>query len=196
MESWRKNPTVFWVFSLPPTFWLVAFFLLPLSLIWILSFGEKRGVVDIAITGTLDNYLRAIEPLYLQIFGKSLWIAGVTTLACLAVGFPVALAIGFAPPKWKPILLLLVILPFWTNLLIRTYALIAVLRTRGYVNFTLEAVWEQADRLLTILGLGQLQLLGASFEPLPLHGVKSTYVVSNDNIEAFGEDVMSFDDVF
>ncbi len=79
-----------------------------------------------------------------------------------------ALAIGFAPPKWKSILLLLVILPFWTNLLIRTYALIAVLRTRGYVNVTLEAVWEQADRLLTILGLGQLQLLGESFEPLPL----------------------------
>lgn len=168
MDSWRRNPLVFWVISLPPTFWLLVFFLIPLGLIWVLSFGEKRGVVDVEITWVLDNYTRAFDPIYLQIFVKSLWMATATTLICLLVGFPVAFMITFAPAHWKPLLLLLIILPFWTNLLIRTYALIAVLRTRGYVNFTLEWFWDQSNWVLNLLGLGELQLLGEKFQPLIL----------------------------
>ena len=168
METWRRNPLVFWIFLVPPTVWLAAFFLVPLGLIWVFSFGDKRGLVDIEITWTLANYARALEPLYLQIIAKSLWMAGLTTLICLVVAFPVVFAISFAPPRWKPILLLLVILPFWTNLLIRTYALIAVLRTRGYINFTLEWFWDGGNQILTAVGLGDLQLLGASFQPLGL----------------------------
>ncbi len=168
MEHWRRSPVVFWLTSLPPTFWLVVFFLVPLGIVWTLSFGEKRGLVDIEITWTFANYLRAFDPLYLQIFVKSLWIAGIVTLLCLVFGFPIAFAISFAPERWKPVLLLLIILPFWTNLLIRTYALIAILRTRGYVNFTLEWFWDQGNAFLNLIGLGQFQLLGASFEPLTL----------------------------
>ena len=168
MESWRRNPVVFWVINLPPTLWLVVFFLVPLGIIWVLSFGEKRGVVEIELTWVLDNYTRAFDPLYLEIFIKSLWMATATTLICLIVGFPVAFIITFTPARWKPILLLLIILPFWTNLLIRTYALIAVLRTRGFVNFTLEWFWEKANGFLTLVGLGQFQLLGERFEPLVL----------------------------
>lgn len=168
MESWRRNPLVFWVINLPPTVWLVVFFLAPLALVWVLSFGEKRGILDIEITWTLANYARAFDPLYLQIFTKSIWMAAVTTAICLLVAFPVAFAITFAPERWKPVLLLLVILPFWTNLLIRTYALIAVLRTRGFVNFTLEWFWDQGNGFLTLIGLGQYQLLGESFEPFVL----------------------------
>ena len=168
MESWRRNPLVFWAISLPPTLWLVVFFLVPLALIWVLSFGEKRGVVAIEITWSLDNYLRAFDPLYLQIFVKSLWFAGVTTVLCLIVAFPVAFTITFAPARWKAVLLLLVILPYATNLLIRTYALIAVLRTRGYLNFTLEWFWDQGNWLLTLVGLGSLNLLGEKFEPFVL----------------------------
>ena len=168
MESWRRNPIVFWVINLPPTVWLIVFFMVPLGIIWVLSFGEKRGVVEVAIVWTLDNYVRAFDPLYLQIFLKSFWYAGITTLLCLVFAFPVAFLITFAPPRWKPLLLIAIILPFWTNLLIRTYALIAVLRTRGYVNFTLEWFWEQGDGFLTLVGLGDLGLLGASFEPLKL----------------------------
>ena len=120
MDNWRRNPLVFWIFSIPPSVWLIAFFIVPLALVWVMSFGEKRGIIDIAITGTLENYWRALDPLYLQIFAKSFWYAGITTAICLLVAFPIALAITFASPRWKPILLLIVILPFWTNLLIRT----------------------------------------------------------------------------
>ncbi len=168
MDSWRKFPLVFWLFSLPPTLWLLLFFLVPLGLIWLFSFGEKQGIVGIDITWTLANYARALDPLYLQIFVKSFWFAGLTTLICLLVGFPVALAITFAPARWRPVLLLLVILPFWTNLLIRTYALIAVLRTRGFLNDGLEWTWEGANALLTLVGLGDLNLLGERFQPFEL----------------------------
>ncbi len=168
MESWRRNPLVFWVIGLPPTIWLLLFFLVPLTLVWALSFAELRGVVDMEVTGTLANYWHALDPLYLQIFGKSFLFAGLTTVVSLVFGFPVALAIVFAPRRWRAILLLLVILPFWTNLLIRTYALIAVLRTRGFVNFTLEWFWEKANALLSLVGLGSYHLLGERFEPLEL----------------------------
>ena len=168
MEHWRRSPLVFWAISLPPSIWLLAFFIAPLAIVWVLSFGEKQGLIDVAIIWTLDNYGRALQPLYLGIFAKSLWMAAITTLICLIVAFPVAFAITFAPDRWKPVLLLLVILPFWTNLLIRTYALIAVLRTRGYVNFTLEWFWDQGNWLLNLVGLGQLQLLGERFEPFVL----------------------------
>jgi len=168
MDNWRKSVGAFWASFLPPTFWLVAFFLAPLSLIWMFSFGVKSGITDIDITWTLQQYSRALEPLYLGIFAKSLWMATVTTFICLIVAFPVAIAIVFAPPKARMWLLLLVILPFWTNLLIRTYALIAVLRTRGHVNFTLEWAWENANGLLTFIGLGSFNLIGEKFEPLAL----------------------------
>jgi spermidine/putrescine transport system permease protein len=164
MESWRQQPLVFWLFLLPGGLWLVLFFLVPLSLVWVFSFGERSGPVDILVTGTLANYLEALDPLYLKIFWKSVWVASAATVLALIIGFPVALAVSFAPARLKPILLLLVILPFWTNLLIRTYAMIAVLRTRGYVNFGLEYLWDGADAALGTLGLGALP----RFQPLTL----------------------------
>lgn len=163
-----RRSTNFWAFFLPPSLWLALFFLAPLTLVLGFSFGEKRGLIDIAITGTFDNYLRALDPLYLRIFAKSFWFAGLTTLICLIMAFPIALIIAFSSARWKPILLLLVILPFWTNLLIRTYALIAVLRTRGYVNFGSEWLWEKANAGLTLIGLGDHRLLGEGFVPFEL----------------------------
>ncbi|WP_028792816.1 ABC transporter permease [Thalassobaculum salexigens] len=168
MENWRRGRSAFWLIGLGPTVWLVVFFLVPLAIVWLYSFAELRGLVDMEVTGTLDNYARALDPLYLGVFGKSVVFAGLTMVVSLIVGFPVALAIVFAPPRWRPVLLLLVILPFWTNLLIRTYALIAVLRVRGFANFTLEWFWDQSNTLLSLLGLGSYQLLGERFEPLEL----------------------------
>ncbi len=168
MESWSRNRLVFWVLNLPGTVWLTAFFLVPLGIIWVLSFGEKTSIVDIAITWTLDNYARALQPIYLEIVWKSVWISAVATLVCLVVAYPVSFLISFAPGRWKALLLLAIILPFWINMLIRTYALIAVFRRRGFVNFGLEWLWEKANAALVLLGLGQYHLIGQDFEPLPL----------------------------
>jgi|TARA_R110002072_G_scaffold94336_1_gene208484 spermidine/putrescine transport system permease protein len=161
MDSWRKSPIAFLATYIPPIFWLLFFFLIPLTLIWGYSFSEKVGIVDIDLTWTFDNYARALDPLYLKILWKSLWMAAVTTAICLVIAFPVSLVITFAPQTTRNWLLMLVILPSWINLLIRTYALIAVLRTRGQLNFGLEWIWLKVDGLLQVFGLslGKFQAL-------------------------------------
>jgi spermidine/putrescine transport system permease protein len=139
--------------------WLALFFIVPMGIVWLYSFGENKGLIDVAFTGTWMNYRHAFDPLYLGIFWKSIVVAVITTFLCLVVGFPVAMAITFASEKAKSWLLMLIMLPFWTNLLIRTFALIAVLRTEGYVNMIYHFVWD----LLVKLGLH----LG-DFQPLTL----------------------------
>lgn len=163
-QSWKRAKAIFATVLGPPLAWLLLFFLIPLAIVWVYSFGTNVGLTQIAFTGTFSNYARAIEPLYVGIFLKSVGVAGVTTLLCLIVGFPVALAITFAPDRLKAWLILLVMLPFWTNLLIRTYALIAVLRTEGYVNLSLGWLWTHASGLMTMVGMSPL----TSFQPLEL----------------------------
>lgn len=123
----------------PPLAWFLLFFAAPLAAVWGFSFGVNRGETGIDVSGTFANYARALEPLYLGILGRSIALAAIATLICLVAGFPVAVAIAFAPPRARPWLLLAVMLPFWTNLLIRTYALIAVLRDEGVINQALAA---------------------------------------------------------
>lgn len=135
--DWRRSKSGFAGLLAPPLFWFTLFFAVPMAVVWGYSFGTNVGVSDIEISGTFANYARALEPLYLGILAKSLAFAALATLICLIVGFPVALAISFAPAKLKTWLLIGVMLPFWTNLLIRTYALIALLRDEGLINKTL-----------------------------------------------------------
>lgn len=162
MEQWRNNKAVFWAASLPPIIWLALFFIVPMAIVWAYSFGENQGIADVVISGTFANYARAFEPLYLAIIWKSVLVAGLTTLLCLLIGFPVALAITFAPDRLKVWLLLLVMLPFWTNLLIRTYALMGWLRETGYFN----------------TGIGWLAgLVGLDYTPLNLLYSNSAVVI-------------------
>jgi spermidine/putrescine transport system permease protein len=168
VRSWREDKRFFWATMLLPTFWFVAFFVVPMALVWGYSFGENQGPVDIAVTGTFKNYAKAFSPEILSVMWQSVWISVLTTLICLVVGFPVALAMTFADEKQKAWLLLLVMLPFWTNLLIRTYALIAVMRTSGVINAGLEG----AHGLLALTGLP----IG-EFEALPLLYNKFAVVV-------------------
>jgi spermidine/putrescine transport system permease protein len=158
LDSWKDNARVFWTLAAPGTFWLVVFFILPLGLLFLMSFGEKAvidgqvSITETDITGTLANYLRSFEGIYLTIIWKSVWISVLATVLCLVTAYPIAFGICFAPEKWKPLLLLLVILPFWINLLIRTYALIAVFRSQGYINLALG--W---------IGLGPFEMLYNDF---------------------------------
>ncbi len=165
MESWRNNRLAFWVLMAPPTFWLVVFFTVPLAIVWVYSFGERGPHGQTILALSLANYDRALEWIHLGIIWKSAWIAAITTALCFIMGFPLAMGIAFAPRRWRNPLLLIAILPFWTNLLIRTYAWIAVLRTRGYVNFTLEWFHAKLDALFTLAGLPELM---GTFEPLQL----------------------------
>ncbi len=162
-QSWKQAKAVFAAALGPPLVWLVLFFLVPLAIVWAYSFGHNEGLTQIAITGTFKNYARAIEPLYLKIFLKSAGVAALTTGLCLVIGFPVALAITFASEKAKAWLLLLIMLPFWTNLLIRTYALIAVLRDEGYINKGLEAVWNLLGRVIELAPFQPIEMMHTNF---------------------------------
>ena len=165
-ESWRRFPRVFFALVLPQGAWLVAFFIVPLAAIFLLSFSEKAGVVDHDLTFTAKNYLRVLEPIYLGVFAKSLAVAAAATVICLLVGYPVALAIAFAPQKLKTPLLIAVTLPFWINVLVRTYSLIAVFRTNGHLNGLLKFFWDIGDGVLEAVGIRGG--LGDSFTPLDL----------------------------
>ncbi len=164
MQDWKQQKSVFAAIATAPLFWLLLFFVVPLSIVWAYSFGRNVGLTEIDLSGTFSNYGRALEPLYLGIFLKSVGVAALTTLICLIIGFPVALAITFAADKWKPWLLLAIMLPFWTNLLIRTYALITMMRTEGYVNKSLGAFWNGASWLKTAVGMQPL----STWEPMQL----------------------------
>lgn len=167
-EHWRANRGVFILLGLPGLAWLTIFFIVPLGFIFGLSFSEKSGIIDHELSWTLENYARAFEPIYLGIFVKSLGVAFAATAGCLLVGYPVALAVAFAPQRIKLPLLLAITLPFWINILIRTYALIAVFRTRGFLNFTLEWLWGIGDSVLRALQLDKLGLSLGVFQPLEL----------------------------
>jgi spermidine/putrescine transport system permease protein len=160
----KQGRVAFWTTVLPPTLWVAVFFLIPLGIVWAYSFGQNNGLTDVTITGTFKNYARAFEPLYLQIFWKSILVAGLTTLLCLIIGLPVALSIVFASERWRPWLLMLVMLPFWTNLLIRTYALMSVLGQNGHINSSLKWLWNGASSAAVFAG----QQPFSEFQPLPL----------------------------
>jgi spermidine/putrescine transport system permease protein len=165
MENWRDNKLVAAILLVPASAWILIFFTLPLAIVWVYSFGERGPQGQTILTFSLENYTRALELIHLGILWKSVWTAAVTTLICFVMGFPLSLGIAFAPARYKNMLLLLVILPFWTNLLIRTYAWIAVLRTRGFLNFGLEWLHGGLDALFKMIGLPDVM---GTFQPLAL----------------------------
>lgn len=144
---------------LAPTIWFLFFFVAPMALVWGYSFGENDGLLGVKITGTIKNYAQAFDPEILKVLRESVILAAIATFVCLILAFPVAIAMTFASDKAKSWLLLLIMLPFWTNLLIRTYALIAVMRTEGLINHSFE--WLHG--LATMVGIPV-----GEFAPMPL----------------------------
>ena len=116
--------------------WLVLglLFLVPLAIMLWLS-SQRAGLYGTIEPGpTLANYFRCIEPGYVAIYGRSVWIAVATTVICLLVSYPVAYYIGRASEKSRNLLIMLVMIPFWTSFLIRTYAWLTILKSEGLLN--------------------------------------------------------------
>jgi len=121
--------------------WLVGFFLLPLAYLLAVSFARRSPYGTIEWTLGASNYWRAFQPLYLGVYWRSFWMAVLTTVLCMLLGYPVAYALALkVSGRWKSALLMLVVIPFWTSFLIRTYAWMVILRTEGVVNTTLMAM--------------------------------------------------------
>lgn len=114
--------------------WLVLFVFLPNLMIIATSFLTRDDANFVKLVFTLDNYSRLLDPLYYDVLLHSLNMALLATLACLALGYPFAWFLARLPQKVRPLLLFLLIVPFWTNSLIRIYGLKIFLSTKGYLN--------------------------------------------------------------
>lgn len=122
-----------WSLLGPGTFWLLAFFLVPIVILLVYSV-MPRGIYGGVEPGfTLEHYRRFFDPLYLSILKRTFGIAILCTLICLLMGYPMAYVIARSG-RWKNLLLFLVVLPFWTSFLVRTYAMIFLLRDTGLIN--------------------------------------------------------------
>ncbi|MFN7209385.1 MAG: ABC transporter permease, partial [Aggregatilineales bacterium] len=158
----------------PSLVWLGIFFVLPLFGVLAASLGQttELGLIDLSAP-SLENYQRLIAPVgvsglvYVNIFVRTLWIAFLTTLICLLIGYPFAFWIAQQPERWRNIWLMLVMIPFWTNLLIRTYAWVIILRRDGVLNSLLIDWLGVINRPLDLLNTPFALLLGLVYGYLP-----------------------------
>ncbi|SON48643.1 spermidine/putrescine ABC transporter permease PotB [Vibrio tapetis] len=146
--------------------WLVVFVLLPNLMIIGTSFLTRDEANLIEMTFTLNNYIRLADPLYFKVLWHSFYMAIVATLLCLAIGYPFAYIVAKMPQKWRPFMLFLVIVPFWTNSLIRTYGLKIVLGTQGILNKSLIAL-DIIDKPMRIMYTETAVMIGLVYILLP-----------------------------
>lgn len=149
----------------PSLLWLGIFFVLPFVIIIIYSFLTRGATGNIVWTFTTQNYVRLFgDSVYLQVFVRSLWIGALTTIGCLVLGYPLALFIVQRSPRWRAILMLLILIPFWTNFLVRTYAWMVILNNNGLINTLLHGLGFSG---LTLINTEGAVLLGLLYGELP-----------------------------
>ncbi|OAA92142.1 ABC transporter permease [Clostridium ljungdahlii] len=136
MKTEKKRPLNFEksFFIGPVSLWMIVLMGVPICYVIFISFLQRgiNGGIDFVFS--LDNYKRIISPLYLKVFIDSLLIALITTLFTLVVGYPFAYLVVKIPKKFRIFVVMLIIVPFWTNSLIRSYAWMTLLSTEGLVN--------------------------------------------------------------
>jgi len=150
----------------PTMLYLGLFMILPLILVVILSFMTRGPYGNVVYKLNLANYARLADPLYLRILWYSFYTAAVTTLFTIIIGFPLAYYIAKVPARQRSILLFLILVPFWTNFIIRIYAWIMILRTEGLVNTVLLSLGV-IKLPLEILYTPTAVLIGMVYEFLP-----------------------------
>lgn len=170
-----------WSLAYPAAFWLAIFFVIPLIIVFIVSLGERARLgtityppLSLSNLGTyFDDYRRFFSPIggdyiYLRIFWRSVWIALFNTAICLLFGYPFSYWIARQPRRYRTVLIFLVMIPFWTNFLVRTYAWMLILRDSGLINnFWTITLHEQAV-LLAGDSAFFAWLAGITSEKLPL----------------------------
>jgi spermidine/putrescine transport system permease protein len=149
-----------WLLLSPLIVWAVAFVIAPALIMLVYSFARRGTLGGVVLGFTLENYAGVFDPVYLQIVVRSILYAALTTMLCLAMGYPVAYLIGRSSERWRNLLLMAVMIPFWTSFLIRTYAWVTILKSEGLLNsllVQLRLIAEPLEMLYTpgavVLGL-------------------------------------------
>ncbi|MGB5325778.1 MAG: spermidine/putrescine ABC transporter permease PotB [Pseudomonadales bacterium] len=165
-------PFRYWAIGLG-AIWLTLFVFLPNVLVIVTSFLTRDSKTFVALPFNIDSYIRTLDTLYLNVLLDSLRMSFTAMVACLIIGYPFAMSIAKLPRRWQPIILFLLILPFWTNSLVRTYAIQFILGNQGIINESLMffGIIEKPLQLLytqfaVILGLCYILL---PFMILPLY---------------------------
>ncbi|MGK4008253.1 ABC transporter permease [Sorangium sp. So ce1036] len=183
----RRRPGLFgWLLLAPLLVWLLAFVVAPTGIMLVYSFCQRDELGQVVFEPSLESYARVFDATYLRILLNSMRYAAVTTAICLVVGYPVAYFIGRAREGVRNKLLMLVMVPFWTSFLIRTYAWISILKSEGLLNALLQllgVISAPLDILYTptavIIGLVYSYL---PFMILPIYG--SVEKLDNALVEA------------
>jgi spermidine/putrescine transport system permease protein len=150
---------------LPSLLWLGLFFVLPFVIIVIYSFLTRGATGNVVWRFNISNYTRLFgDSVYLTVFMRSLWMGALTTLGCLLLGYPLALFVVQRTPRWRSILILLILIPFWTNFLVRTYAWMVILNNNGLINTLLRGLGLPTLSLINNEGA---VLLGLLYGELP-----------------------------
>ena len=152
-------------FLLPARVWMALFFAAPLGIVCAYAFLTRGDYGGVEQPWTLENFTRLVDPLYLGVLWRSVWIAALATVLCALLGFPLALFIARAG-RHRNLYLQLVLLPFWTSFLIRTYAWIFILRDTGLINTVLMRLHVIAQPLQLLYNDGAV-LVGLVYSFLP-----------------------------
>jgi spermidine/putrescine transport system permease protein len=125
-----------WLYALllPLGLWLALFVVAPALILVVYSFAERDELGRVIFSFSLENYRRVFDPVYIGVFARSIAYAALTTALCAVLAYPVAWTIARGGERWRTRLLLLVMIPFWTSFLIRTYAWITILKSEGLLN--------------------------------------------------------------
>ncbi len=168
-ERLRRHPELqAWLILAIPVIFLLIFFMAPLVIVFIYSFLERGKYGGVEWVFTLENIRRVFDPLYFKTFVRSFYIAIVTTLITLILGYPLAYFIAKSPPSRRNALVFALMIPFWTNFLIRTYAWLTLLRTHtGLINVSLMN-WGIIDKPLPLYGNDFAIILGLVYGWLPV----------------------------
>ena len=149
----------------PGFLWLMLFFVAPLLVIVVYSFMTPGSTGRPILPFTLDSYGRLFtESLFVNAYLRSIWMGIVTTVLCLLLGYPLALFIVRQPPQWRTVLLFLVLIPFWTNFLVRTYAWMIILQKKGLINAFIQGLGFPAQTMMNTTGA---VLIGLVYGELP-----------------------------
>lgn len=135
IQGSKRRPGVRgWLLFMPLLVWLVAFVVAPTAIMFVYSFCQRDELGQVVFEFSMSSYGRVLDPTYLKILMNSILYAGLTMGICLVAGYPVAYFIGRARESVRNKLLMLVMIPFWTSFLIRTYAWMTILRSEGLLN--------------------------------------------------------------
>jgi len=160
----RRERLTLSVLVSPTLFWLIFFFTIPLVVILIYSFLDRGRYGGIVWEFQFENYVRFADQLYIRIFIRSFIIALITTVICLLIGYPMAYWMASQPLKKRNTYLLLIMLPFWTNFVVRTYAWRMILARQGQINQLLIALKIfNEDNAPTYLNTNGAVIMGLSY---------------------------------